>query len=108
MSEWRDFAAQPDELLRRLLRFDTTNPPGDEAACVQFIDALLREAGIETVIVARRPNRPNGVARLPGAGNAPPLLLYGHVDVVTTEHRTWRHAPFAGEVADGYVWGRGA
>src|SRR5690606_17219007 len=47
-------------------------------------------------------------ARLKGTGNAPPLLLYGHVDVVTTEGQDWTHPPFAAEVHDGYIWGRGA
>ena len=53
-------------------------------------------------------HRPNLIARIPGAGDAPPLLLYGHVDVVTTEGQDWTHPPFAGEIADGYIWGRGA
>jgi acetylornithine deacetylase/succinyl-diaminopimelate desuccinylase-like protein len=48
------------------------------------------------------------VARLAGVGNAPPLLLYGHVDVVTTQRQTWQRPPFGSEVADGYIWGRGA
>ena len=53
------------------------------------------------------PGRPNLVSRLPG-GDAPPLLLQGHVDVVTTALQDWRHPPFAGVVEDGFVWGRGA
>ncbi len=99
---------RPAELLQRLIRFDTTNPPGNEAACVAYIADLLRAAGIEPRIVARDPARPNLIARLPGRGKAPPLLLYGHVDVVTTAHQEWTHAPFAGVEADGYIWGRGA
>ena len=71
------------ELLQHLIRFDTTNPPGNEVECVSFIDGLLKEAGIETTIRSRNPQRPNLVARLPGQGNALPLLLYGHLDVVT-------------------------
>ncbi|MGH3000132.1 MAG: M20/M25/M40 family metallo-hydrolase, partial [Gaiellaceae bacterium] len=42
------------------------------------------------------------------AGEAPPLLLYGHVDVVTTANQEWTHPPFAGELVDGWLWGRGA
>ena len=98
---------RPVELLQQLLRFDTTNPPGDEAACLSYVQSLLTEAGIESRVLARDPHRPNLVARLAGRGSAPPLLLYGHVDVVTTEHQDWTHPPFAGDVADGYVWGRG-
>jgi len=99
---------RPVELLQHLLRFDTTNPPGNEAPCIAFIEGLLKDAEIETVIRARVPERPNLVARLRGEGNAPPLLLYGHVDVVTTENQVWRHPPFEGVIADGFVWGRGA
>ncbi|WIG58047.1 MAG: hypothetical protein OJF49_000792 [Ktedonobacterales bacterium] len=99
---------QPAELLRRLIRFDTTNPPGNELACVQFIRETLAAAGIESTLLARDANRPNLIARLTGRGDAPPLLLQGHVDVVTTEQQQWTHPPFAAEVADGYIWGRGA
>ncbi len=98
----------PVALLQQLIRFDTTNPPGHTAECIGFIDALLTEAGIETQIVAQSPEHPNLIARLPGKGDAPPLLLYGHLDVVTTDHQTWSHPPFEGVLADGYVWGRGA
>jgi acetylornithine deacetylase/succinyl-diaminopimelate desuccinylase-like protein len=96
------------ELLRDLIRFDTTNPPGNEAACVAHVQRLVEEAGVETRIVARDDARPNLLARAAGAGEGPPLLLYGHVDVVTTEGQRWTHDPFAGELVDGVVWGRGA
>ncbi len=99
---------RPVELLQRLIRFDTTNPPGNEAECIAFINSLLAGAGIATKIVAKTPKRPNLVARLPGRGKAPPLLLYGHVDVVTTANQQWTHPPFDGVLADGFVWGRGA
>jgi acetylornithine deacetylase/succinyl-diaminopimelate desuccinylase-like protein len=99
---------RPAELLRRLIQFDTTNPPGNEAECISFINGLLAEAGVETTILGQTPERPNLIARLPGRGSASPLLLYGHVDVVTTETQQWQHPPFAGDVIDGFVWGRGA
>ncbi|MGD8793820.1 MAG: M20/M25/M40 family metallo-hydrolase [Anaerolineae bacterium] len=103
-----DLYRRPVELLQALIRFDTTNPPGNEAACIAYVEGLLREAGLETTIVARDEARPNLVARLPGGGEAPPLLFYGHVDVVTTEGQQWTYPPFEGRVADGCVWGRGA
>jgi acetylornithine deacetylase/succinyl-diaminopimelate desuccinylase-like protein len=99
---------RPAELLQWLLRFNTTNPPGAEGPCIEYIRFVLAAAGVESTIVALDPDRPNLIARIPGAGSAPPLLLYGHVDVVTTEGQDWTHPPFAGEIADGYVWGRGA
>ncbi len=99
---------RPVELLQRLLRFDTTNPPGNEKTCIDFIRQTLAGYGIESALYSKDPNRPNLVARLIGTGAAPPLLLYGHVDVVTTANQDWTHPPFAGEIVDGWVWGRGA
>ena len=78
---------RPAELLQKLIRFDTTNPPGNEAECISYIKELLAAAGIDSTILARTAERPNLVARLPGEGKAPPLLLHGHVDVVTTENQ---------------------
>ena len=99
---------RPAELLQHLIRFDTTNPPGNERACIEYVDALLQAAGVETVILARNPNRPNLIARLKGRGTSFPILLYGHVDVVTTANQRWTRGPFSGELVDGWVWGRGA
>jgi acetylornithine deacetylase/succinyl-diaminopimelate desuccinylase-like protein len=101
-------AESPAALLQRLIRFDTTNPPGNERECIGYIERLLGDAGLETTIRARSPDRPNLVARLAGRGEAPPLLIYGHVDVVTTEGQRWSHPPFEAKLVDGYVWGRGA
>jgi len=99
---------RPEELLQQLIRFDTTNPPGNEAACVAFISDLLAQAGIESTILAAKPERANLVARIPGRGTALPLLMYGHLDVVTTTNQEWDYPPFEGRIVDGYVWGRGA
>jgi acetylornithine deacetylase/succinyl-diaminopimelate desuccinylase-like protein len=98
----------PAELLQRLIRFDTTNPPGNEAACIGWIQDLCRQAGLETRILAKTDERPNLVARVTGRGEAPPMLLQGHVDVVTTAGQQWTHDPFGGELIDGTIWGRGA
>jgi acetylornithine deacetylase/succinyl-diaminopimelate desuccinylase-like protein len=95
------------EILQRLVRFETVNPPGGERECIAWIEGLLREAGLETRIVAKDPERPNLVARRPGRGEAPPLLLQGHVDVVPVSGQQWSRPPFSGEVHDGFVWGRG-
>lgn len=98
----------PVELLQNLIRFETINPPGNEAACIAYLDSVLREAGLETQILEKFPGRPNLLARLKGTGNAPPLLFYGHVDVVPVTDQRWTHPPFSGDIIDGYVWGRGA
>ena len=96
------------ELARDLIRLDTTNPPGEEHLAVEHIEVLLRDAHIEFARYESEPGRPNLVARVKGRGEAPPLLLQGHVDVVTTVNQDWRHRPFGGDVIDGYLWGRGA
>jgi acetylornithine deacetylase/succinyl-diaminopimelate desuccinylase-like protein len=98
----------PAELLRQLIRFDTTNPPGDERECILFINGLLKKAGIKTTLLGKSRQRPNVIARLKGEGTAPPLLLYGHVDVVTTEKQKWQQPPFEANIVDGFIWGRGA
>jgi len=98
----------PIEILQELIRFDTTNPPGNERPCIDYIAGLFRDAGLESLPIARDPDRPNLIARLPGRGDAPPLLLYGHVDVVPAGGRAWTHLPFEGRIADGFVWGRGS
>lgn len=99
---------RPVELLQNLIRFDTTNPPGNEAECITYVNNLLTEARCETTLLARDPKRPNLIARIPGQGSAPALLMHGHVDVVTTKNQTWQHPPFEGKLSDGCVWGRGA
>jgi acetylornithine deacetylase/succinyl-diaminopimelate desuccinylase-like protein len=96
------------EILQNLIRFDTTNPPGNEDELIGYLHGLTQAAGIDSQLVARSPQRPNLIARLPGAGLAPPLLLYGHTDVVTTAGQNWRFPPFEGRVEDGFIWGRGA
>ena len=108
MMQKKNIHERPVEILQRLIQFNTTNPPGHEAACVGYIRDLLNEAGVESTLLAKDPDRPNLIARLPGEGKAPPLLLYGHVDVVTTENQPWQQPPFEGKLIDGYVWGRGA
>ncbi|MBN8580671.1 MAG: M20/M25/M40 family metallo-hydrolase [Anaerolineae bacterium] len=108
MAQNQNMHERPVEILQRLIRFNTTNPPGHEAACVGYIRDLLNEAGIESTLLAKDPERPNLIARIPGEGKVAPLLMYGHVDVVTTEDQPWQHPPFEGNLIDGYVWGRGA
>jgi acetylornithine deacetylase/succinyl-diaminopimelate desuccinylase-like protein len=95
-------------LLQELIRFDTTNPPGNEEACVAHIEALLHANGIEAERYEKAPGRPNLIARHRGTKACPPLLLYGHVDVVTTVGQAWTHPAFGGELHDGLIWGRGA
>ena len=98
----------PAELLQRLIRFDTTNPPGNEGPCLAWLKELFAAHGLEARLLAGNGDRPNLVLRVPGRGQAPPLLLQGHVDVVTAADQDWARPPFGGELVDGWVWGRGA
>ncbi len=98
---------RPVELLQNLVRFDTTNPPGNEAACISYINGLLKDAGLKTTLLGKSRQRTNVITRLKGRGAAAPLLLYAHVDVVTTEGQKWQQPPFAANIVDEYIWGRG-
>ncbi len=102
-----DAHEQPVELLRDLIRFETVNPPGNEKPCIDWIGDLLDEYGIDSETYARDPDRPNLFATVSG-GDAPPLMLYGHVDVVPVTDQDWTHDPFEAVVDEDCVWGRGA
>lgn len=96
------------EDFRTLLRFRTVNPPGDEGPAADFVEKVLNDAGIETTRVSSD-GRPNVVARLKGDGSGGgPLLLTGHLDVVPVEEDKWIEDPFAANIRDGYIYGRGA
>jgi acetylornithine deacetylase/succinyl-diaminopimelate desuccinylase-like protein len=102
-------APAPAQLLRELIRFDTTNPPGNEGPCLAHLKGLFdAHPSARTWMLADLPDRPNLVVRVPGRGEAPPLLLQGHVDVVTTAGQAWTRPPFGGDLVRGWVWGRGA
>ena len=96
------------ELLQALIRHDTTNPPGNERACAQYSQEVLGSVGIASQLLGDDYDRPNVISRLRGRGDAPPLLLYGHIDVVPTAAQPWDVPPFEGRLQDNYVWGRGA
>jgi acetylornithine deacetylase/succinyl-diaminopimelate desuccinylase-like protein len=101
------YRIQVVDILRDLVRIDTTNPPGNEIEAARYLAHLLEPAGIETRIVESAPGRGNLIARLRGVGAGKPLLLMGHLDVVSANRSEWRYPPFSGEVHDGFVWGRG-
>lgn len=106
--DWDNAREQATIILQELIRFDTTNPPGNEMPCIEYIAALLQREGIEPTVLESAPGRGNVVARLKGNGTLAPLLLMGHVDVVPAEADMWERPPFSGDLVDGIVWGRGA
>ncbi len=104
----QELTAHAFDLCQRLLRIDTTNPPGNEREAADLVAEELAAAGLEPVVLESAPSRANVVARLRGTGEKPPLLLTAHLDVVEAEPEAWEHPPFCGEVHDGFLWGRGA
>jgi acetylornithine deacetylase/succinyl-diaminopimelate desuccinylase-like protein len=116
-AEGTDAGAEAQELLSRLVRFNTVNPPGDERAAQEYLADHLQQAGFECELLGAEPGRPNLIARLRADGAPPadepvsggPTLCYlGHVDTVLADAQEWAHDPWSGEVIDGYLWGRGS
>lgn len=107
-------AAATIELLRELIRIPSVNPPSPdlpdgELRAARLVADALADAGIPSQLHEPVPGRGSVTARLRGDGTGgEPLLLLSHVDVVPAPSEGWTHDPFAGDVADGYVWGRGA
>lgn len=94
--------------LRNLLRLDTRNPPGNEILAANYLREVLEREGFECVIVGPSPQRASLITRLQGDGSEPPLLLMSHTDVVEVEPEKWSHDPFGAEIANGFLYGRGA
>ena len=95
-------------LLSKLIRIDTTNPPGNETAAANFLADDLSKEGFECEIIESAPGRGNVVTRLKETAPKPSLLLLSHLDVVPANPEEWSVDPFGGVVKDGFVWGRGA
>jgi acetylornithine deacetylase/succinyl-diaminopimelate desuccinylase-like protein len=103
-----DLERRTTELLQRLIRFKTVNPPGSEQAAQEFLRELLAAAGFEVELLSAVAGRPNLVARLRGASDGPRLCYLSHVDTVLANPDDWSVDPWSGELRDGCVWGRGA
>jgi len=108
--DWDSVQEEAVEHLRNLLRFDTTNPPGNETAAAQYVADVLAREGIVSRVLESAPGRGNVVARLVAdqKESEDALLLLSHLDVVPAEPDRWRHPPFSGALAEGFIWGRGA
>ncbi|UOE45095.1 M20/M25/M40 family metallo-hydrolase [Agromyces larvae] len=100
-------------IARDLIRLDTTNHgegrSNGEREAAEYVEAELAALGLEPRMVESAPGRASVVARVPGRdAEKPALVLHGHLDVVPADPRTWSVDPFAGEIRDGCLWGRGA
>jgi len=95
------------EITRELTRIDSMNPPGREHACAQYVGKMLQDAGLQVSYHQFGEGRTSVVARLAGSGGKAPICFGGHIDTVPLGAKAWSKDPFAGEVADGNIYGRG-
>jgi len=97
------------ELCRDLIRIDTSNPTSNERAAAEYVAGKLEEVGLQTQLFESAPGRASVVTRVEGTDRSrPALLIHGHLDVVPADARDWAVDPFAGDIRDGCLWGRGA
>jgi acetylornithine deacetylase/succinyl-diaminopimelate desuccinylase-like protein len=94
--------------LQAMIRMNTVNPPGNELQVARYLEEQLKREGIETHLFEPAPGRGALVARIRGNGSKQPVLIMGHMDVVGVERGHWSVDPFAAEIKDGYLYGRGA
>lgn len=106
--DWASVEAETVSRLQTIIRFDTRNPPGNELPLALYLESVLKSEGIQTTLYEPEANRAQLVGRIRGTGAARPVMLLAHMDVVGVERASWTHDPFEGEVADGYLYGRGA
>ncbi len=96
------------ELLQELIRLDTVNPPGNETRAAELLREYLGDNGVDSELYSKVPERANLVARIPGSGTGPRLVLLSHTDTVLADPGEWATDPWSGELREGQVWGRGA
>src|SRR5664279_2055139 len=97
------------ELLSELIAINTSNPTHPERPAAEWVAGKLDEVGIKSQIIEAEKGRASTIARIEGTdGSRAPLLIHGHLDVVPADASEWSVDPFAGEIKDGFVWGRGA
>jgi acetylornithine deacetylase/succinyl-diaminopimelate desuccinylase-like protein len=106
--EWPAVEKEASDLLSRYVQIDTTNPTGNEIVAANFWREVLAREGIEAQVFESQPGRGVVYARLKGSGEKKALILLHHMDVVPAVKADWSVDPFAGEIKDGYVHGRGA
>ena len=105
--DWSRIDAETLKHFQALLRFDTSDPPGQEADAAAYLKQALEAEGIPVETFSLEAHRPNIVARLKGNGTRRPLLLMAHTDVVNVDPKKWTHPPFSATRESGYVYGRG-
>src|ERR1700752_1452984 len=97
-----DLQQETIDVLQRLIRFNTVNPPGNERPAIEYLERFMADAGFETEILGATPERANLVATLRADPAGPTMVYLGHVDTVLADATEWRYDPWSGEIADGY------
>ena len=95
------------ELTQALVRFDTINPPGNERLCAEHLGSILNDAGFAVSYHEFAETRTSLVARIGGDADAKPVCFTGHIDTVPLGAAPWSVDPFAADIADGKLYGRG-
>jgi acetylornithine deacetylase/succinyl-diaminopimelate desuccinylase-like protein len=96
-------------LLQDLIRFDTTNPPGNETPAADYLKHLFDREKIPCEVVESQHGRGNFLATMRGDEPGPTLMFLSHLDVVpATRVESWKHPPFSGALDEGWIYGRGA
>jgi acetylornithine deacetylase/succinyl-diaminopimelate desuccinylase-like protein len=106
--DWNTTESETVARLQDLIRFDTSNPPGNELPLARYLESALQTEGIETTLLEPTGNRAALIGRIRGTGTARPVILLAHMDVVGVERASWSVDPFSGSIRDGYLYGRGA
>src|ERR1043166_3413334 len=105
---WPHYQDMAVDLMRKYLRINTSNPPGNEIEAAKWFKSLFDQNGIQSEIFEYKPGRANIIARLKGNGSKRPIILLSHMDVVTAEASAWEVDPFSAEIKQGSIYGRGA
>lgn len=96
------------DLTQELIHFNTINPPGDEESCAKYLAGILEAAGFQIELISFGERRAQLMARKGESSGKPPLCFTGHLDTVPLGSKPWSVDPFAAEVKNGKVYGRGS
>ena len=107
--DWPSVASEVVAQAQELIRLRTVNPPGDEGIVAQYLAGVLAREGIESTLIETAPGRAAVRAVLHARdATAGAVMLVAHTDTVGVEEAAWSVPPFAAEIRDGYLYGRGA
>ncbi len=105
--DWKKLDEETLGHFQTLVRFDTSDPPGNEKPLADYLVGVFKNAGIAVETYALEAHRPNVVARLKGNGKKRPLLIMAHQDVVNVDPAKWKFPPFSATRDGGWIYGRG-